>query len=277
MKFGCFSLDFRRFPLERAFQAAARYGFDGLELWGGRPHAHPFDVTAQRAAEIRSWKQAYGLEIPMYTPNAIGLPWNLCSADPAEWQDAQAYFRRAMEACAEMEIPRMLVVADHPGYDVRLRDARSRFYEHLQVLGRRAEELGVHLVIEALTPRESPVITSSDDLADALDAVGLSSVEAMLDVVPPHIVCEPLSAYFEKLAGRMHYIHLCNNDGRTDAHTRLDCGELPVEDMLRVFHEHGYEDYVTVELYTENYQDPELVLANAARLLEQYGYKQTRQ
>ena len=91
----------------------------------------------------------------------------------------------------------------------------------------------------------------------------------MMDVVPPHIVCEPYSAYFEKLGGRMNYIHLCNNDGRTDAHLRLDTGELPVADMLKVFRAYGFEGYVTVELYSECYKDPELLLANASRILGQ--------
>ena len=53
MKFGCFSLDFRRFPLEHAFAAAQKYGFDGLEIWGGRPHAYPQDVTSELAAQVR--------------------------------------------------------------------------------------------------------------------------------------------------------------------------------------------------------------------------------
>ena len=93
----------------------------------------------------------------------------------------------------------------------------------------------------------------------------------MLDVVPPRIAHEPLSSYFTKLRGRMQYIHLCNNDGRTDAHTRLDVGELPVEDILRLITQYRFDGYVTVELYSENYRDPELMLANAARLLRQYS------
>ena len=273
MKFGCFSLDFRRLPLETAFAAAERYGFDGLELWGGRPHACPWDVTAEFAAQIRRWKQQYHVEIPMYTPNAIGLPYNLCSMDPAEQQDALAYFRKAIDGCAAMEIPRMLLVADHPGYAVRRRVVWGRFVENLQELGRYAADKGVILVIEPLTPMESPVITTADDCADVLDDIGLPNVEAMLDVVPPRIAYEPLSSYFTKLGGRMHYIHLCNNDGRTDAHTRLEDGELPVEDMLQLFRDYRFDGYVTVELYSENYRDPELMLANTARLLKEYGSK----
>lgn len=269
MKFGCFSLDFRRFSLETAFRMAARYGFDGMEIWGGRPHAYPYDMTPEEVKRVLDLKKTYGLEVPMYTPNALGMPYNLCSLDEREQQDALDYFKTAILACENMEVPRMLVVADHPGYEVPRRESYRRFVENMKELGAYAQEHQVKLVIEALTPMESPIITTSDDCLEAIQDIGLPNIEAMMDVVPPNIAYEPYSAYFEKLGERMNYIHICNNDGRTDAHLRLDTGELPITDMVRVFKEYGFEGYVTVELYSECYKDPELLLANSSRLLKQ--------
>lgn len=267
MKFGCFSLDFRRFSLETACKAASRYGFDGIEIWGGRPHAYPYDMDIGEIKRIIEWKKKYKLDIPMYTPNALGMPYNLCSLDERERKDAMAYFKTAINACEAIESPRMLLVADHPGYEVPRKKAYGRFVENMKELGEYAENHSVQLVIEALTPMESPVITTADDLCEAIADIGLPNIEAMLDVVPPAIAYEPLSAYFIKLGRRMNYIHLCNNDRKTDAHLRLDTGELPVEDMIRVFKEQGFEEYVTVELYSECYSDPEVLLANSARIL----------
>lgn len=268
MKFGCFSLDFRRFSLERAFASAQRYGFDGLELWGGRPHAYPFDIDAKFIARLVQLKKGYGVDIPMYTPNAIGMPVGLCSLDARERADAVAYFKTAVDACADMEIPRMLMVADHPGYETPRRKSWQRFTENMQEIGEHAASKCVKLVIEPLTPMESPIITTADDCVDAIADIGLENIEAMMDIVPPNIAYEPMSAYFEKLQGRMNYIHLCNNDGKTDAHTRLEQGEIPIEDVLRLFKEYEFQGYVTLELYTENYKDPELMMANSARVLE---------
>ncbi|MDO4345057.1 MAG: TIM barrel protein [Eubacteriales bacterium] len=269
MKFGCFSLDFRRFSLDTAFRMAARYGFDGIEIWGGRPHGYPYDMDGNEVRHVLDLKKTYGLEVPMYTPNALGMPYSLCSLDGREQRDALHYFRTAIDACEAMEVPRMLLVADHPGYEVPRKAAWNRFIENMKELGGYAKEHSVKLVIEALTPMESPVITTADDCREAIDAIGLSNIEAMMDVVPPVIAYEPLSAYFEKLEERMNYIHLCSNDRKTDAHLRLDTGELPVRDMVRVFKEHGFEGYVTVELYSECYSDPEVLLANSSRILKE--------
>ena len=269
MKFGCFSLDFRRFSLETAFKMAAKFGFDGIEIWGGRPHAYPFDMDEDKVRQILDLKEKYHLEVPMYTPNAIGMPYNLCSIDPKERQEAMVYFKTAIDACEAIGCPRMLLVADHPGYEVPRRVSYRQFIENMKELGEYAAKHQVKLVIESLTPMESPIITTSDDCREAIDDIGLDNIEAMMDVAPPTIAYEPLSSYFDKIGERMNYIHLCNNDKQTDAHLRLDTGELPIEDMVRVIHDRGFEGYVTVELYSECYSDPEVLLANSSRILDQ--------
>ena len=99
------------------------------------------------------------------------MPYNLCAENQQERQDTLAYFRKAIDGCAAMEIPRMLVVADHPGYTVRRRAAWRQFVENLHILGSYGAQRGVRLVIEPLTSMERPVITTADDCADALEAV----------------------------------------------------------------------------------------------------------
>lgn len=267
MKYGCFSLDYRRFPLERAFRDARRLGFEGVEIWGGRPHAYPFDMDRNEIQKILNMQKTYGLQVPMYTPNALGMPYCLCSLDPREQWDALVYFKAAIDACAGIQSPRMLLVADHPGYTVSREDSWCRFVENMQQLAQYAAPKGVTLVIESLTPMESPVITTSDDCARALSDIGMENVEAMLDIVPPNIAYEPMGSYFEKMPGKVHYVHICNNDGRTDAHTRLDSGTMPVLDILHELKAYDFDGYVTVELYSECYKDPAVMLANAARVL----------
>ena len=248
---------------------ASRYGFDGLEIWGGRPHAYPYDMDHDQVQQILEWKRKYEIEVPMYTPNALGMPYNLCSLDQRERTDAIDYFKKAITACEQMEVPRMLMVADHPGYEVPREKSWKQFVENMKELGIYAKEHGVILVVESLTPMESPIVTTSDDCAAVIRETGLPNIEAMMDVVPPHITYEPYSSYFDKLGNKMNYIHICNNDGKTDVHLRLDTGELPVEDMVRLFKERKYEGYVTVELYSECYRDPELMLANSSRIIQQ--------
>jgi len=268
MKFGLISLDFRRWPLERCFATAARFGFDGVEIWGGRPHAWPFDMDDDALDSVTGLRRRYGLEVPMYTPAALGMGICLCTPDANERRDALRHFERAIDVADRLEVPRVLVVADHPGYQADARESWRLLVDAAVILADYAAPKGVSLCFEPLTPLESPVLTSVDDCVALIDEADRPNICAMLDVVPPTIVCEPVSSYFDKLGDRLAYIHLCNNDGVTDAHLQLDQGVLSVPDLLRIFIDNRYDGFVTTELYSVSSRDPEVLAAGTMRMLQ---------
>jgi protein FrlC len=267
MKYAFISLDFRRFPLEFCFQAAERYGFDGLEIWAGRPHAFPADIDTEAAKKILKWTRQYGIEVPMFTPHMLGGNYRLTSTNSRERKEAIELFCRHIDVANAIECPSLLVVADHPGYGLDYETVWEGFVDSIQKLAQYGEARGVKIVIEPLTPMESPIITTADHCVRLIRDAGSSNLYAMLDLVPPTVAHEPLSDYFTKLGDRMIYIHVCNTDGTTDAHMRLENGVIPIIDMFSVIKHYGYDGWVCAELYSENYRDPELFAANTIRIL----------
>ena len=56
MKLGMFTSGYQRNPLEHCFQDAKRFGYDFIELWGGRPHAYAPDLKAGvTSTRFRCW------------------------------------------------------------------------------------------------------------------------------------------------------------------------------------------------------------------------------
>lgn len=267
MKFGLISLDFRRFPLEKCFEVAKRYEFQGVELWGGRPHAYPYDIGTHEIETILHYKDKYQLEIPMYTPNAIGLPVNLCSSMAKERSEGLNYYKRAIDVAASLEIPKMLVVADHPGFGIDRKEAWKYFSEAISQLASYSENRNVILSIEPLTPMESPVITSTDDCLNLARQINSSNLHFVLDIVPPTIIQEPISNYFIKLGNRVDHVHISNSDKKTDAHLELDNGLLNIQDILQILQDYEYDQFVIIELYSVSLNDPERVVASSARVL----------
>lgn len=269
MKFALMSLDFKRLPLEHCFRLAKEYGFDGVEIFCSRRHVHLPSFGLKEAAEINDYKRKYGIEVPMLTPNTLGQDLCLCSDDPAERKESVALYQKGIDAAAMIEAPRVLVTADHPGYFRDDGEVWSVFVESMKELAAYGEKKGVKVVMEPVTPMESPVVTTAGDCARLMADVRSPALYAMLDIVPPVVVHEPFSQYFERLGDKLDYIHICNTDGVTDAHLRLEQGVLPMADVINTFIHHGYEGYVTTELYSENFRDPELMLSNTARVLDQ--------
>ena len=178
------------------------------------------------------------------------------------------FFKKMVDVAEMLEIPRVLLIADHPGYYVSREEVWGYLVDSVKEITAYAGEKGVKTVIEPLTPMESPVVTMADDCVRLIRDVDMTNLYAMLDVVPPVIMHEPYSQYFVLLGKKLDYIHLCNTDGKTDAHTRLDEGILPITDVINVFKHWDYSGYVTVEIYSENFWDPELFLSNTARILD---------
>lgn len=268
MKFGIISLDFKRLPLKETFRLANVYGFDGVEIFGSRCHLHVADWTEELGRSVMKLKDMYSLEVPMYTPNVLNLPLCICSPSAQERADGVEYYQRAVDIAAFIGCPRVLVVADHPGYFTPRRGIWGYLVDSVRQICKYAHGKNVQITIEPLTPMESPVVSTVDDCVELIEDVNSPDLYAMMDIVPPTVAHEPLSKYFNMLGDRLNYIHICNTDGVTDAHFRLENGVLPIEDVMRVIHEHNYQGYVTTELYSECYSDPELMLSNTSRNLK---------
>ena len=52
MEFGLFTCGYQHLPLETAFYDAKAFGYDYIELWGGRPHAFASDLLAGDACAL---------------------------------------------------------------------------------------------------------------------------------------------------------------------------------------------------------------------------------
>lgn len=267
MKFGIMSLDFKRLSLEETFRLAKQYGFDGVEIFGSRCHLDTNSFSEDMGKEIRDYQNRFGIEVPMYTPNALNLPYCICSPSEQERDDGVAYYKKSIDVAVSIGCSRILVVADHPGYFTPRRQIWDYLVDSMKKICAHAHGKNIQVTIEPLTPMESPVVSTVDDCVELINDVGDDCLYAMMDIVPPTVVKEPISKYFNMLGDRLNYIHICNTDGVTDAHLRLDGGILPIADVLNVFSNHGWEGYVTTELYSENYYDPELMLSNTARTL----------
>jgi len=74
--------------LEEAIQRAKKYGYDGVEVDGKRPHGHPLTLTRAHARELRKMAEGEGLEI-------YGLAGNNDFSSPiTEHRDAQLVYMR---------------------------------------------------------------------------------------------------------------------------------------------------------------------------------------
>ncbi|MEG2287472.1 MAG: TIM barrel protein [Ruthenibacterium sp.] len=257
MKIALFTAAFSNYPIERAFEAAAKYGYDGIEIGGFRPHAYAPDLMAGGAKKIRSLSQQYHLPIVSYAPENTGSPHSLVFQDDAMNDESLAYFKLTLDAAKEIGSEYCMLACNHPGYGRNKETVKKRFIENMRVLADYAEKIEQTIILEPVTPFEGTIITTSDDVRWALDQVNSPRFKCMLDLACPLTCGEPICSYFEKMGSDMRHIHFIDCVSTSEDHLIPGDGEMDFPRIVSYLKEVGYDGYLSLELFSRYANEPD--------------------
>lgn len=256
MKLGLFTSGYQRNPLEDAFKDAKRFGYDYIELWGGRPHAFAPDLKAGDIEIIKGLIDKYEMPVRGYTPEHNAYPYNFMIGSEAQRQDAVNYLKLSMDMAKEMGADFTLMSPANAGYLATAEEIWERLIKTMRELTDHAEKIDHKIVLEALTPFESNVCRSANDLVTLFKHVNSPHLVGMCDIVPPFVQHESIMAYFDKLGDKMYHMHIIDSDGTSDTHVMPGEGMLPLAEMMAELKEIPYEGTATLELVTAYINEP---------------------
>lgn len=256
LKVGMFTSGYQRNPLEHCFMDAKEYGYDYIELWGGRPHAYAPDLKAGDINEVRRLIEKYEMPVLGYTPEHNAYPYNYMIGSEAQRRDAIDYLKLSLEMAKEMGVEFVLTSPANGGYLATYDQLWSRLEKNIQELGDYAAKLEIKLVVEALTPYESNFFTRANDLVELLRRVDNPYVVGMCDIVPPFVQHESIMAYFDKLGNKMDHMHIIDGENGSDTHLIPGEGNIPIKEMLYEMKRIGYDKTATLELVTNYINEP---------------------
>lgn len=266
LKLSFLSMVYQRYGIEKVFKEASRMGFNGLEIWGARPHAYVYDCDDATIDKIKQYSKEYNIEVSAYTPENCVYPYNLCSQSKKERKDTIEYYKVALDVAKQIDAPLIQITPGDPGYEGSEESDWGHLCEGLAEVCEHAEEVGVDVVMETLTPCESQILTTASDLRKLLRDVPSSRLFGMMDMVNPYVMRESFSNYFNLLGQKMGHIHIADSDGRTGAHLPLGDGEINFEPVISMIDRSTYQKYCSIEIcgYIE---DPETYMEKSIRYL----------
>ena len=256
LKVGMFTSGYQRNPLEHCFMDAKEYGYDYIELWGGRPHAYAPDLKAGDINEVRRLIEKYEMPVLGYTPEHNAYPYNYMIGSEAQRRDAIDYLKLSLEMAKEMGAEFVLTSPANGGYLATYDQLWSRLEKNIQELGDYAAKLEIKLVVEALTPYESNFFTRANDLVELFRRVDNPYVVGMCDIVPTFVQHESIMAYFDKLGNKMDHMHIIDGENGSDTHLIPGEGNIPIKEMLYEMKRIGYDKTATLELVTNYINEP---------------------
>jgi sugar phosphate isomerase/epimerase len=200
MKIGLYSITYLglwyRGPalsIEEVIGRARRFGYDGVEIDGKRPHGNPSDLPRARCVELRDRARDAGVQI-----YAVAANNDFSSPIPEHRESQLLYVRDLIRMTADLGAPVLRVFAAWPGVTIddgiaKYLTARrvfrethlesapeetwSRCVEGLIEAGRWAGEHGVTLALQ----NHPPVTNTPADMLRMIRDVGSPHVQACLD------------------------------------------------------------------------------------------------
>ena len=256
MKLGMFTSGYQRNDLEHIFIDAKRFGYDYIELWGGRPHAYAPDLKNGDMKELLRLRDKYGVEIRGYCPEHNAYPYNYMIGSEAQRQDAIEYLKLCFDMAKEMGADYTLISSGHAGYGADHDQIWNRLEKSVRELVDHAEKIGMKIVMEALTVYESNVIKSANDLKKLFTIIDSPNLVGMCDIVPPYTQHESIMDYFDKLGDKMYHLHLIDGRHDSDDHVMPGEGEIPLPELIKELKEINYNKTATIELVTGYINEP---------------------
>ena len=116
MLIGLFTSGYQRNPIAHAFEDAKRFGYDYVELWGGRPSTYAPDLKNGELKEILRLIDRYEMPVMGYSPEANNYPYNFMIGSEAQRREAMEYLKLCFDMAKAMGAGWTLVSTGHAGY-----------------------------------------------------------------------------------------------------------------------------------------------------------------
>jgi len=238
---------FRDLPFAEACRLAAVSGFTGLEIAPFTLAADPGQLPRSRAVELRRIMEGAGL-------TCAGLHWLLAAPeglhvttdDPAVRARSWDMVKRLAALCGTLGGKVMVFGSpkQRSAAGMSVERARGLFVEGLRGVSPGLEQAGVKLLVEALSPEQTNLITDLAEAAEVIAAVGSPWVSGMFDfhnareekLSPALLLSERFSL--------IEHVHLNTRDG-----SYPKSADTVYKEAFRVLRRRGYGGWVSLEIF----------------------------
>jgi len=269
MKIALFTAGFSKYPIENAFEAAHKYGYDGIEIGGYRPHAYPIDLVNGDYKKIVALSEKFNLPIVSYAPENNGSPYSLVFRDEKMNAESLEYFKTAIDASKLIKSQYCMFACNHPGYGRDKEVVKKQFINNMKILAEHAEKVGVTIILEPVTPFEGTILVTSDDLVWAVREINSPNVKGMLDLACPISAREPVIEYFNKLGKDLRHIHFIDAMSDCEDHLIPGDGAIDFKHLVKMLRDVDYDGYLSIELFTRYETEPDFATARAIEVVKE--------
>lgn len=271
MKISTATSVFVNYSLNDAVDAVIKAGFDGIDLWCGRPHLYRHDHSPAVLEGIRKKLVGAGVTPVSLMPAFFRYPYSLSSPNEVIRQDSIAYVKDCIDNAVLLGSSQVLIVPTHSLNGQPEEDTRKRFLESLKSLCDHAEPVGMKLGLEMVYPQLSDILCSSADALAMLQALGYTGLGVVLDSGHINLSGEDLEQALTALGRSLLQVHVNDNDGKTQQNAIPGQGSFDFTRLIRLLNQRGYTGFLTLELGWNYSFEPNSAVSTALKRMQGYA------
>ncbi|MEW6751544.1 MAG: sugar phosphate isomerase/epimerase family protein [Candidatus Latescibacterota bacterium] len=257
---------FEGWKIEEVFEYAAQVGYQGVEIAPFALAPSVAEIGGERRRQIRQAASQAGVEI-------VGLHWLLVSPpglyvdhpDSAIRRATQDYFKALIRFCGELGGEVMILGSPkqrsvQPGWDYGETWQRAR--ETFEACLPLAQECGVYLCLEPLSPEQTNFVTTAEEARRMVAQIGHPHFRTMVDVCSGSTEARPVAQLLRDSGPHLFHVHV------NDANKRgPGFGQTDFVPILRALKELDYRRYVSLEVFDFT-PDPRTIAARSLGYLQ---------
>jgi protein FrlC len=268
MRFSQSSFVYFNYPLQEAIRRLHQHGYQGIEVWGGRPHAYRRDLDDE-LDDIVALLERLEMAVPNFIPAQFRYPSILCSPNETVRRDSVRYIEDAIDTARRLGAPYVSLCPGMTLFGQDLADGWAQLRKSFTELLDYTAGSDMVLLIEPAHKAESTLILTVKDGLRMIEEIGSERLGILLDTGHANVNGEDLAQVVASLKGVALHIHIDDNHGDSDAHLIPGKGDIDFAPFVQALKEIDYQGFVSAELGFQYTLDPDPAVEKTIAALSQ--------
>ena len=244
------------YRIQDAVSILAEAGFDGIDIWGGRPHVYRSDYSETELLKLRKMIEQENMVVPSFMPAFFRYPHSLSSPNDLVRQDSIDYMLMCADNANILGAKVLLVVPGRSIYGQGTEDAFNRLLDSINQVCVYCEQYDLKLGIEPANPAVTDLVVTHHDALKIINELEHPSLGVVLDSGHLYLNKENLADVIENLGPLLLQFHVNDNDGEVQQNLIPCDGSFDFSNFIRLLKSYSYNGFLSVELGWQYTIDP---------------------
>lgn len=269
MKFAQSSFVYWNYSLAESIKRLHAAGYQGVEIWGGRPHYYRRDLDHE-VNDLRRLLEKLNMEVPNFIPAQFRYPSQLCSLNEKIRKESVDYIKDAIFTAQLLGCERISLCPGLTLHGEKIEEGWGALKNSVIELLDFSEKFGTVLLIEPAHKFETTLIYTIDDAKRMLSEIKSERLGILADTGHLHVNGEPVYETILGLKDIPYHIHIDDNMGDFDSHMIPGKGSFDwngLRNALKTMHHQGF---VSAELGFQYTLNPDEAVKETLTFLDEW-------